>query len=88
VFLGHTHCHAYFTTNDGVKVYNPPSLSGVDSYAHHLNINHNLVGQLVLESTKDFILGDNRLIEVGKADDDASLDAVIPTYKEDLKWKT
>lgn len=86
VLFGHTHCFAHFITADGVEVYNAPSLSGTDGYAHSLNINHNFVGQLVFESTKNFILGDSRLIRVSHADKDASLDKIIPVFNRDLKW--
>lgn len=87
VLFGHTHCFAHFITSDGVEVYNAPSLSGTDGYAHGLNINNNFVGQVVFESTKNFILGDSRLIRVARADEDKSLDTIIPTFKQDLKWR-
>lgn len=87
VLFGHTHSFAHFITQDGVEVYNAPSLSGVDGYAHSLNINTNFVGQLVFESTKDFILGDHRLIRVNKADNNNELDKLIPTFERDLKWR-
>lgn len=87
VLFGHTHCMAHFITSDGVEVYNAPSLSGVDGYAHSLNINNNFIGQLVFESTKDFILGDHRLVRVNKADTNSELDKLIPVFERDLKWK-
>jgi len=34
VLFGHTHSYAHFITNDGVEIYNAPSLSGLDAYAH------------------------------------------------------
>lgn len=86
VLFGHTHCMAHFITSDGVEVYNAPSLSGVDGYAHSLNINNNFIGQVVFESTKDFVLGDHRLVRVNKADNDKTLDAIIPPFKRELAW--
>lgn len=86
VLFGHTHSMAHFITTDGVEVYNAPSLSGLDGFAHQLNINTNFIGQVCFESTKDFILGDSRLIRLKQADKDASLDAIIPVYNKGLKW--
>lgn len=86
VLLGHTHVFAHFITQDGIEVFNAPSLSGLDGFAHGLGINNNFVGQLVFESTKEFILGDHRLIRVNMADKDTSLDKVIPTFSRQLKW--
>lgn len=86
LLLGHTHSNFHLTTNDGVQIYNAPSLSGIDGYAHNLAINHNNVGQLLFESTPEHIFGDSRLIKVDNGDDDKSLDAVIPIYKKELKW--
>lgn len=87
VLFGHTHCHFHFITNDGVEVYGAPSLSGLDGFAHQLTINSNFIGQVVFESTKDFILADARLIRLKSADKDSSLDNIIPIYKNQLKWE-
>lgn len=86
VLFGHTHSHAHFITKDGVEVYVAPSLSGLDAYAHQLNINTNFIGQVVFESTKDFILGDSLLVRLKKADNDSELDKIIPVYNRGLKW--
>lgn len=87
LLLGHTHCYHNFINNDGVHVYNAPSLSGTDGFAHQLNINNNFVGQVVFESTRDYIMGDHRLIRVQVADNNAALDKIIPTYTGELSWK-
>lgn len=87
VLLGHCHSYAHFITKDGVEVYIAPSLSGIDGYAHSLNINTNFIGQVVFESTPDFILGDSRLIRVNKADDNSDLDNIIPIFTRELSWK-
>lgn len=86
VLFGHTHTHCHFVTGDDLEVYVAPSLSGTDGYAHGLNINTNFVGQVVFESVKDIILADHRLVRVNKADKDSTLDTLIPTYKQELKW--
>lgn len=87
LLFAHTHCHFYITTKDGVQVYNAPSLSGVDSYADSLTINHNFIGQLMFESTPDYLFGDNRLVRLNAADKDKNLDKIIPPYKHELIWK-
>lgn len=87
ILFGHTHCFAHFITNDGVEVYNAPSLVGLDQFAHSLTINNNFIAQVVFESTNKYILGDSRLVRLNDADKDASLDTIIPEYKKELKWK-
>jgi predicted phosphodiesterase len=87
VLFGHTHTFANFQTSEGVWVYVAPSLSGTDGFAHGLNINANLTGQVVFESTKDFIMGDSRLIRVNKADVNKDLDLIIPVFDRTLSWK-
>lgn len=87
LLLGHVHVFAHFITTDGVEVYISPCLSGLDSFAHSLTINNSFVAQPIFESTKDFILGDCRLIRLNKADDDSELDKIIPVYNKELKFK-
>ena len=88
ILFGHVHSFAHFITTDGVEVYISPSLSGLDAFAHSLTINNNFIAQPVFESTKDFILGDCRLIRLNAADDQKELDAIIPVYDKELKWKS
>ena len=87
VLFGHTHCYVNFITRDGVDVLNAPSLSGIDEFAHQLNINNNFIGQCIFESTPQFILGDQRLVSLNEADKNPELDKIIPTYKYELKWQ-
>lgn len=87
VMFAHVHTFAHFITNDGVEVYISPSLVGLDAYAHSLSINNNFIAQPVFESTDKFILGDSRLIRLNGADNDTSLDKIIPTYNKELKWR-
>lgn len=83
--FGHVHTQANFTTNDGVQVYVAPSLVGLDAYAASLGINNNFCGQLIFESVPGYVMGDSRLVEVSKYDNDSSLDNIIPIYKRTLK---
>jgi Calcineurin-like phosphoesterase len=87
VLFGHVHNYVNFTTFDGVNVYVAPSLSGIDSYAHSLGINTNQIGQVIFESTKKHIMADARLVDLSEADNDKSLDAIIPVYKNQLVVK-
>ena len=86
VIIGHTHVEVSFTTFDNIKVYNAPSLSGIDAYAMNLGINSNLVGQIMFETTEKDIFGDSRLIKVDRGDSLKELDKIIPIYKRNLKW--
>lgn len=88
VLVGHTHGYSHFISSDGVEVCVAPSLCGPNGYAHMLNINHNLIAQILFESTKDFVFGDSRLVRVNSADKDSSLDFIIPVYNKDLKCLT
>lgn len=86
MMFGHVHTFAHFITNDGVEVYVSPSLVGLDQFAHSLTINNNFIAQPIFESTKNFILGDSRLIRLNPADKDPELDKIIPVYGKELKW--
>lgn len=86
VIMGHTHCHAEFTTFDGIRVLVSPAMSGLDNYAYSLGINYNQAAQPIFESTKNYIYGDSRLINVISADQDKSLDEIIPMYKGALNF--
>jgi len=87
LLLGHVHVFAHFITSDGVEVYISPSLSGLDAFAHSLTINNNFIAQPIFESTKDFILGDCRLIRLNTADNNNELDKIIPVYNKELNFK-
>lgn len=87
VLIGHVHFGLNFVTHDDVVVYIAPSLSGVDPYAHSLGINSNIIGQVILETTKDYIFGDSRLVRVQAADNDPSLDDIIPIYNNELSYR-
>lgn len=87
ILLGHTHSNVSFTTNDGVRIYNAPSMSGIDSYAHSLGLNHNLIGQILFESTPQHLFGDSRLVMLQEADKDKELDRIIPPYGKSLVSK-
>ena len=84
--FGHVHSHAELTTFDGTRVLIAPSLSGVDSFASSLAINHNQVGQIMFESTKEHLIGDKRLVELVEADINTSLDSIIPIFNNELSW--
>lgn len=87
ILFGHTHVFANFNTFDGVNVYIAPSLSGIDAFAASLAINHNNIGQVIFESTEDYMFGDARLVSLLEADKDKSLDEIIPIYDRGLKWQ-
>lgn len=88
LLLAHVHVYGHFVTKDGVEVVVVSSLIGADGFSHVvLGQNHSMTAQILFESTKDFIFGDSRLIRLGKADNDSSLDSIIPTYKRELTWQ-
>jgi hypothetical protein len=85
VLMAHVHSYSHFITSDGVEVCVAPSVCGINGFAHILNINNNLIAQVVFESTPDYIFGDSRLIRLNNADNNKSLDQVIPEFKKELK---
>lgn len=87
ILFGHTHVFANFKTFDGVNIYIAPSLSGIDNFAASLALNHNNVGQVIWESTADHIFSDSRLVDLLEADQDKTLDKIIPVYNRGLKWQ-
>jgi hypothetical protein len=87
ILFGHTHVQANFTTFDGVQVYIAPSMSGIDNFAASLALNHNNVGQVIWESTQNYIFSDARLVDLLKADNDKSLDKIVPVYNRGLAWQ-
>lgn len=82
--FGHVHSMCNFVYK-GVAVYVAPSLCGIDPYANSLNITDNFAGQVVFESTEDFIFGDSRLVSVIEADERKELDKLIPVFDRNLK---
>lgn len=87
LLLGHVHTFAHFITNEGCEVYVSPSLVGLDAFAHSLTINNNFIAQPIFESSKNFILGDSRLIRLNNADKDNELEKIIPEYIKELQWR-
>lgn len=87
ILFGHTHNYASFLTYDGTHIYIAPSMSGVDNFAASLAINRNNVGQVIFESTEDYMFGDARLVSLVEADSDSSLDKIIPIYERSLSWQ-
>ncbi len=88
LILAHVHVYGHFITKDGVEVVVVSSMCGTDGIAHTvIGENHSTSAQILFESTKDFIFGDSRLIRLEKADNDESLDSIIPIYSKELVWK-
>lgn len=85
--FGHTHFYCNFRTFDGIQVLILPCLSGIDPYAHSLALNHNNADQGVFESTPGYNLGDLRLVDLLKADNNVELDKIIPVYDRSLQWR-
>jgi hypothetical protein len=85
--FGHTHFYCNFRTFDGVQVLILPCLSGIDSYAHSLALNHNNADQGIFESTPGYNLGDLRVVDLLKADSNSELDKIIPVYDRGLQWR-
>lgn len=87
LLFGHTHVKFSLVTKDGTLVYNAPSMSGVDSFAHSIGINHNLTEQLMFETTSNHIMGDSRMLNVSDADKDPSFDKIIHPYGKELVYR-
>jgi len=75
------HLHEYMEKRIGkVKVIVNGCLVGLDEYAHSIGIQEGLPVQLIWETTKGFVTGDRREIEVSRADDEPRFEKIIKPY--------
>jgi len=81
VLLAHHHSPANFLMNDGTHVMINGCMSGIDSYAHSLDIFSNNPSQTLFEATSEYPVGDMRIVQLKKADEDESLDRIIVPFQ-------
>lgn len=83
--LGHVH-HAMVTElASGARLAINSSLIGTDPYALGIGIHSSSPAQLVWESTKKFVQGDVRIINVSDADEEVRYERIIRPYRYELK---
>lgn len=86
LLLGHTHTGVYVGLDSAVDLFINPSMSGIDPFAQSIGvIRPARPGQWLFESSKDYRVGDQRLISLSSADDDSSLNNIIPTFTGTLR---
>lgn len=80
--VGHVHFSSVSHLNNGTVLITNGPLVPVDPYAVSIGIVHNETGQWLFETTKEYAVGDMRLVKLGiKEDRDASLDKIIVPWK-------
>lgn len=77
--LGHYHVPLRTALDDGIDIVVNGCLGGTAAYAQGAyGIHGSRPAQVIWESTARHIVGDLRVVEVGCADDDPSLDTIVP----------
>ena len=87
VLAGHVHTALYLGLPNDVDLFINPSLSGTDAYAQSLGFLKSRTGQWIFESTREHRIGDTRLIWTNDADNNKTLDEIIPTFDYNLMLK-
>jgi hypothetical protein len=85
VFLaGHVHNGLYMELPNGVHMFVNPAMSGIDPYAQSVGIKKSNPAQWLFESTKEYAVGDKRLVRVKTADNDSSMEEIIKPFDYSL----
>jgi hypothetical protein len=84
VFAGHVHTALYLGMQNDVDLFINPSLSGTDPYAQSIGYMRNRTGQWMVESTRDYRVGDMRLVWADEADENEDYDQIIKPFEYDL----
>lgn len=88
VIFGHVHQELQSRTMNGIDVLVNCCLSGLDPFAASLTINSSLPSQTIIESSKNFAMGDTRRVRFNtKIDQDKELDKIIPIYKHEIVFR-
>lgn len=83
IVCGHVHTADVLHMSNGCKLVTNGALIPSDQYAISIGIPETQCGQMLFESTPKFIVGDNRLAEVGpETDKDAALETVVPPFTD------
>lgn len=84
---GHVHTCLYLGLSNDVDLFVNPSLSGTDAFAQSIGFLRSRRGQWIIESTRDYRVGDHRCVWAEDADADAAYDAIIPPFDYGLVVK-
>jgi hypothetical protein len=84
VFAGHVHTGLYLGLQNDVDLFINPSLSGIDPFAQSIGHMRSRTGQWMVESTREFRVGDMRLVWADEADDNEDYDQIIRPFEYDL----
>lgn len=83
VFLfGHVHCAINHLLDNKSYVIINGSMSGIDHFAQGIGVVSNAPSQTFFESTKEYPVGDARIVLLSDADKDKSLDEIISPLNE------
>jgi hypothetical protein len=80
--VGHYHAYHNETTNSGAQIFINGALTPIDTYARSVAIYRGSSSQTLIEATPNHPAGDRCTADLDEAvDRDASLDALVPTFK-------
>lgn len=82
VMVGHVHTNTVQLLDNGVNLIMNGCLSGLDPFANSIGIVDSHPSQQVFEVTKDYPVGDFRMIRLNEADTDKSLDKIIKPFQK------
>lgn len=83
IFAGHVHTAVYVGLENDVDLFINPPLSGADPFAQSLMYKPR-VGQWMVESTRDYRIGDKRVVWVSDADENDGYDSIIKPFDYEL----
>lgn len=82
---GHVHHPAITTTSTGVKIVINGCLNGNEPFGLSIGIAATVPSQHLWETTPEYVFGDNRFLEVRKADENKSLEKIIQPYRGEIQ---
>lgn len=85
MMVGHVHVNTVQITDNGTVLIINGTLSGADPFCQSIGIFGNQPSQTLFEVTKEFAVGDIRLIRLEEADHRADLEKIIEPLKKDLE---
>lgn len=86
VILGHVHVPLFMHLNEtNTKLVINGTGSGTDGYAESLGFFRTKPTQIIFEATKDYPVGDLRIVDLDDADDNQKFEKIIKPYNRELE---
>jgi hypothetical protein len=85
VYVGHVHFGLYALLSNGVHLFINPPMNGADTFAQSIGQLQTPIAQWIVESTRQYPVGDMRLSSLKEADNDPTYNRVIPAFQYKLE---